>query len=100
MKRSNVHTRDPHSSNRDRKRAKIESQPEFPKLDQTDPAAAHRIQQRRRQVAKGKNTTGYDSYLKQIPKHKRRPRDHTQPSTPDHTLDIPNKRWQGLVKAW
>eukprot|EP00546_Thalassionema_frauenfeldii_P020313 CAMPEP_0178895248 /NCGR_PEP_ID=MMETSP0786-20121207/479_1 /TAXON_ID=186022 /ORGANISM="Thalassionema frauenfeldii, Strain CCMP 1798" /LENGTH=103 /DNA_ID=CAMNT_0020565453 /DNA_START=299 /DNA_END=610 /DNA_ORIENTATION=- len=20
--------------------------------------------------------------------------------TPDHTLDIPTKRWQGLVKAW
>jgi len=22
------------------------------------------------------------------------------PMTPDHTLDIPNKRWQGLMNAW
>ena len=22
------------------------------------------------------------------------------PSTPDHTLDIPNKKWNGMVRSW
>jgi hypothetical protein len=22
------------------------------------------------------------------------------PSTPDHTLDVPNKKWNGMVRAW
>lgn len=52
------------------------------------------------QVAKGKNTVGYDEYVRQVPRHKRRPRFMKHPSTPDHTLDIPTKRWQGIVKAW
>lgn len=98
MKRSNVQVNNRDASS-DRKRAKIETE-EFQKLNQSDPASARRIQQRRRMVAKGKNTVGYDEYIKQVPKHKRRPRCLKTPSTPDHTLDIPNKRWQGLVKAW
>jgi len=75
-------------------------EPEFQKLDQSDPVHARRIQQRRRMVAFGKNTVGYDEYIQQVPKHKRRPRCMKHPMTPDHTLDIPTKRWQGLVKAW
>ncbi len=73
---------------------------DFPKLDQSNPEHARRIQQRRRMVAFGKNTVGYDEYLKKVPKTDRRLRCMTHPSTPDHTLDIPTKRWQGLVKAW
>mmetsp|Transcript_13248 Transcript_13248/g.15943 ORF Transcript_13248/g.15943 Transcript_13248/m.15943 type:complete len:220 (+) Transcript_13248:2-661(+) len=51
-------------------------------------------------IAFGKNTVGYDEYTQQVPKHKRRPRCMKHPMTPDHTLDIPTKRWQGLVRAW
>lgn len=45
-----------------------------PKLDPSDPESARRIQQRRRMIAYGKNTIGYDEYIKQVPKHKRKPR--------------------------
>lgn len=105
MKRSNVYINNRDASTGsiggDRKRTKFEQpEDEFPKLNQSDPVHARRIQQRRRMVAKGKNTVGYDEYTKKVPKHKRRPRSMEHPSTPDHTLDIPNKRWQGLIKAW
>jgi hypothetical protein len=76
------------------------SLPLYSKLDPNDPAQAKRMEQRRKMITKGKNTAGYDAYVQQIPKHKRRPRSMETPSTPDPTLDIPNKRWQGLVKAW
>ena len=48
----------------------------------------------------GKNTAGYDEYCKQVPREKRRLRCLEHPQTPPHTLDIPNRRWQGMVKAW
>jgi len=76
------------------------SEPEFRKLDSNDPVEANRIQQRRKAITKGKNTVGYDCYLQQVPKEKRRPRSMETPTTPDHTLDIPGKRWNGLVRAW
>jgi len=72
----------------------------FPKLDQSDPSHARRIQQRRKQIQMGKNTLGYAEYLRRVPKDKRRSRSMKTPSTPDHTLDIPAKRWQGIVKSW
>ena len=66
-----------------------------------DPAQfQRRIEQRRRAIQHGKNTAGYDEYVKQVPKNQRRPRSMKHPSTPDYTLEIPTKRWQGLVKAW
>lgn len=66
-----------------------------------DPAQfQRRIEQRRRAIQHGKNTAGYDEYVKQVPKDQRRPRSMKHPSTPDYTLEIPTKRWQGLVKAW
>ena len=70
----------------------------FAKLDPVE--FQHRIEQRRRAIQHGKNTSGYEEYIKQVPKEKRRPRSMKHPNTPDHTLDIPTKRWQGLVKAW
>lgn len=73
---------------------------DLPKLNPSDPAHARRIKQRRRQVLFGKNTSGYEEYIKKIPKHKRRPRSLDCPMTPDHTLDVPTKRWQGLMNAW
>lgn len=73
---------------------------DVPKLDPTDPVHAKRIHQRRRQVLFGKNTAGYEEYVKQIPKHKRKQRSLDCPTTPDYTVDIPTKRWQGLMNAW
>ena len=73
---------------------------DVPKLDPADPASAKRILQRRRQVLFGKNTAGYEEYTKKIPRHTRKPRSLDCPMTPDHMLDIPTKRWQGLMNAW
>ena len=75
-----------------------QEEPSFPPLD---PAVhAKRIEQRRKAIMKGKNTAGYDAYIQQVPKNKRRPRSMETPSTPNPTLDIPKKRWDGMVKAW
>jgi hypothetical protein len=78
----------------------VNSEPEFQKLDQSNPSHAKKIQQRRRDVQMGLNTGGYDEYIKQVPKDKRVPRSMKTPTTPDHTLEIPNKRWLGMVRAW
>jgi hypothetical protein len=59
-----------------------------------------RIAQRFKAIQYGKNTVGYQEYIKQVPKVSRKPRSSQHPSTPDHTRDIPTKRWQGLAKAW
>mmetsp|Transcript_6559 Transcript_6559/g.10396 ORF Transcript_6559/g.10396 Transcript_6559/m.10396 type:complete len:189 (-) Transcript_6559:784-1350(-) len=70
----------------------------FQKLDKVKDA--RRISQRRKSIEYGKNTAGYETYLQEVPKSKRRARCMKHPMTPDHTLEIPTKRWQGLVKAW
>jgi hypothetical protein len=75
-------------------------QSDFVKLDPSKPEHARRMQQRRGMIMYGKNTVGYDVYLQKVPKEKRRPRSMDTPNTPDHTLDVPNKRWIGQVKAW
>lgn len=72
----------------------------FSKLDENDEVQAKRIQQRRKQVSMGKNTAGYELYLEKIPKAHRKSRSMETPSTPDHTLDIPAKRWAGIVRSW
>lgn len=65
------------------------------------PSSAHtRVAQRQKMIAKGKNTAGYDAYRRQVPVEQRRPRSMDTPSTPDVHRDVPNKRWQGLVRAW
>ncbi|KAL7466100.1 hypothetical protein ACHAXS_006398 [Conticribra weissflogii] len=71
-----------------------------PKLDPANPTHARRIHQRRRQVLYGKNTAGYEEYIKQVPKDQRKKRNMDHPSTPDHTLDVPTRRWQGIINAW
>ncbi|OEU15414.1 hypothetical protein FRACYDRAFT_269351, partial [Fragilariopsis cylindrus CCMP1102] len=72
----------------------------FNKLDTKNPQHAHKIQQRRKVIGKGKNTVGYDIYCSKVPKEKRQKRSMVTPSTPDHTLDIPNKKWLGMIKSW
>jgi hypothetical protein len=78
----------------------MDCEPQFQKLDPKDAAHTKRMIQRRKTVSKGKNTAGYECYIKQVPTEKRRLRSMETPMTPDATLDIPSKRWQGLVKAW
>ena len=71
----------------------------FRRLDPSNPVEAKRMKTRYSQIAKGKNTVGYDIYKQKVPKHKRKKiKEH--PSTPDHKADIPNRRWLGLLKAW
>jgi Histone RNA hairpin-binding protein RNA-binding domain len=72
----------------------------FEQLDPNQPDEARRIFQRRKMLQKGKNTLGYQNYLTQVPKVTRQPRSMKTPATPDPTLKISAKRWQGLVKAW
>jgi hypothetical protein len=72
----------------------------FQKLDPSIPEQKRRLEQRRKMISYGKNTSGYEEYLKQVPKEKRRSRCMETPATPDYTLDIPNKRWVGQVRAW
>jgi hypothetical protein len=72
-----------------------------PSLLQTDPVHSLRMKQRLKQIDLGKNTSGYDVYISAVPKRQREERNgQLHPVTPDHTKDIPNRRWLGLVKAW
>lgn len=73
---------------------------EFDRLDPKQEDHARRIFQRRKALQKGKNTPGYHNYVAQVPKHQRIARSMKTPSTPDPTIKISTKRWQGLVKAW
>lgn len=78
----------------------MDCEPQFQKLDPEDSAHTKRMVQRRKTLSKGKNTAGYECYIRQVPTEKRRLRSMETPMTPDATLNIPSKRWQGLVKAW
>lgn len=78
----------------------MDCEPQFEILKTDDPVQAKRIVQRRKMISKGKNTAGYDAYVQQVPKEKRRVRSMDTPMTPNPSLDIPGKRWQGLVRAW
>ncbi len=62
--------------------------------EETDP---HRLKQRQKQIDYGKNTLGYDRYIQQVPKDKRR---RTDIKTPDIHARISTKRFNGLVRAW
>jgi len=73
---------------------------DLPRLDLENPDHVHKIIKRRKMISYGKNTVGYDEYVKKVPKHKRIPRRSDHPCTPDSTIDIPWKRFHGLVKAW
>eukprot|EP00123_Amoebidium_parasiticum_P006133 comp17173_c0_seq1/m.16035 comp17173_c0_seq1/g.16035 ORF comp17173_c0_seq1/g.16035 comp17173_c0_seq1/m.16035 type:complete len:335 (-) comp17173_c0_seq1:236-1240(-) len=62
---------------------------------ETDP---RRLEQRQKQIDYGKNTLGYDNYVKAIPKNQRRGPE--QPHTPDKHRFMSKRAWDGLIKVW
>lgn len=63
---------------------------------ETDP---RRLSQRRKEIGYGKNTLGYERYLKLVPKEARRhPREH--PPTPDPTGKYSKRQFDGMIRAW
>uniref|UniRef100_A0A7S2WR92 Histone RNA hairpin-binding protein RNA-binding domain-containing protein n=2 Tax=Eucampia antarctica TaxID=49252 RepID=A0A7S2WR92_9STRA len=106
MSTATARTADSSSLGHAKKRRKLnfhkepEEEEAFDSLDPKKPEEARRMQQRKRTVDKGKNTIGYNEYTKQVPKETRRPKSMHHPRTPDHKVNIPNRRWLGMVSAW
>ncbi|EIE19396.1 hypothetical protein COCSUDRAFT_44731 [Coccomyxa subellipsoidea C-169] len=68
---------------------------------ETDP---HRLEQRLRQITYGKNTLGYASYTKAVPKDKRKRakkgEENTHPVTPDIHQMCSKRAFDGQVRKW
>jgi len=66
------------------------------KLDdrETDP---QRLKTRQKAIDYGKNTIGYDNYVRMVPKHKRSRGD---PQTPDKYQKVSKRMFDGLIKSW
>ncbi|CAM9677089.1 unnamed protein product [Chrysoparadoxa australica] len=62
---------------------------------ETDP---HRLEQRQKQIDYGKNTEGYQRYIKCVPKKRRRY--HVDPVTPDKTKACSKRQFDGLIRVW
>ncbi|KAL7566720.1 hypothetical protein ACA910_017776 [Epithemia clementina (nom. ined.)] len=69
-------------------------------LDASIPEVAHRIRQRQKMLAKGKNTAGYARYRESVPLEERKTKSMETPTTPNPYVLMSTKRWQGLVRAW
>ncbi|KAL1490272.1 hypothetical protein ABEB36_012994 [Hypothenemus hampei] len=61
---------------------------------ETDPVV---IARRQKQIEYGKNTIGYENYLKLVPKNKRSRED---PKTPPKCGKYSRRGWEGLIKKW
>ena len=60
----------------------------------------HKIQQRQKQIRFGKNTIGYDNYIKAVPKKDRQRHNNAHPKTPDVYLKVSKRQFDGLVQSW
>ena len=57
---------------------------------------ARRLEQRQKKIERGKNTLGYENYLRQVPKHRRKRGD---PQTPDIHMVASKRQWDGIAKV-
>jgi len=58
---------------------------------------AKRLTARQRQIDFGKNTVGYRIYTEKVPREERRRND---PWTPDKTVAVSKRCWDGVVRKW
>ena len=59
-----------------------------------------RLNQRQKQIDYGKNTIGYDNYVKSVPKKQRRGYKHDEPGTPEKQNKYSKRQWAGIIRAW
>eukprot|EP01134_Creolimax_fragrantissima_P000672 CFRG0672T1 len=59
-----------------------------------------KIAYRQKQIDFGKNTIGYDNYIKAVPKHRRQKRNPKHPQTPDKGAHMSTKRFASHLKIW
>ena len=64
---------------------------------ETDP---HKIQQRQKQIRFGKNTIGYDNYVKAVPRKDRERGNIKHPWTPNPYEKMSKRAFDGLVHKW